>query len=200
MGKALKTKNKILHNAAEIIAKKGYHATATKEISMRANLSEGILFKHFKSKENLLLEILMEMAVNLKNEAEIKKISHSADDKKTSAIEKLRTEYQEYTSFFKKHETTLKIILQELSINLTVRKYFEEDIRPLIIDPIEKILFEGIKNGEFKVRPTQTLSIGLFDIMLAPYSTMALFENNLGEIDSNHNQILFDVYIEGIIQ
>lgn len=48
----------ILKAAAELFAAKGYHATSTHEIADRAELSEGIIFYYFKTKEHIMMGIL----------------------------------------------------------------------------------------------------------------------------------------------
>ena len=48
----------ILKAAAELFAAKGYHATSTHEIAERAELSEGIIFYYFKTKEHIMMGIL----------------------------------------------------------------------------------------------------------------------------------------------
>jgi AcrR family transcriptional regulator len=50
---------KILHAAIDLFAEKGYAQTSSKEISETACVSEGLLFKHFGSKEKLLYAILL---------------------------------------------------------------------------------------------------------------------------------------------
>lgn len=51
---------RILSCSLELFAKNGYNATSTNQIAMLAEVSEGLIFRHFKSKENLLNVILKE--------------------------------------------------------------------------------------------------------------------------------------------
>ncbi|MGG1593118.1 TetR/AcrR family transcriptional regulator [Terribacillus saccharophilus] len=48
----------IIERATEIIAKKGYHATSIQEIAVASKLSKGAFYLYFKSKEELMAEIL----------------------------------------------------------------------------------------------------------------------------------------------
>ncbi|EPR36319.1 transcriptional regulator, TetR family [Desulfovibrio sp. X2] len=48
----------IVEAAAELFAERGYEATPVAEIARRAGVSEGAIFRHFPSKEQLLLRIL----------------------------------------------------------------------------------------------------------------------------------------------
>lgn len=47
-------KEKILATALKLFAKQGYEQTPTNQVSTKAEVSEGLLFKHYMSKEGLL--------------------------------------------------------------------------------------------------------------------------------------------------
>ena len=53
-----KEKKRIIMEAAlELFANDGYHATSISNIARKANISKGLLYNYFKSKEHLLEEI-----------------------------------------------------------------------------------------------------------------------------------------------
>jgi len=56
------TREKILKAARETFIKKGYKGATTRKIAQEAGVSEVTLFRKFKSKSNLLREILNENA------------------------------------------------------------------------------------------------------------------------------------------
>ncbi|MCB2185211.1 MAG: TetR/AcrR family transcriptional regulator [Deltaproteobacteria bacterium] len=47
--------------AIQLFAEKGYHATSTHEVALRAEVSEGTVFYHFQTKEGILAAIFHEM-------------------------------------------------------------------------------------------------------------------------------------------
>ena len=51
----------ILNAAIELFARKGYNGTAVSEIALQADVAQGTVFHHFKSKENLLISICDEL-------------------------------------------------------------------------------------------------------------------------------------------
>lgn len=51
-------KEKILEAALELFAEEGYKVTSTSKVAKRAKVSEGLIFRHFTSKEGLLKAIL----------------------------------------------------------------------------------------------------------------------------------------------
>ena len=52
------TKQKILQIGAEIIHRKGYHATGLQEILSAANVPKGSFYNHFNSKEDFGLQVI----------------------------------------------------------------------------------------------------------------------------------------------
>ncbi len=51
---------RILNCGLELFAKNGYNATSTSQVAKLAEVSEGLIFRHFKSKEGLLNAIIQE--------------------------------------------------------------------------------------------------------------------------------------------
>ena len=72
-------KELILKKSLELFSSKGFKATSTRSIADAAEVSEGLIFKHFKSKDGLLSELLKIGAS--KSTPEIEKIKNSNDPK-----------------------------------------------------------------------------------------------------------------------
>lgn len=53
-----KSRTKIMNAAIELFAKKGYHGTSISQIASRARIAKGLMYHYFKSKGELLDEIL----------------------------------------------------------------------------------------------------------------------------------------------
>jgi AcrR family transcriptional regulator len=54
---AMSRKQDIIDAATELFSQQGYHATSTHQVAKLAEVSEGIIFYYFKTKEDILLEI-----------------------------------------------------------------------------------------------------------------------------------------------
>ena len=72
-------KELILTKSLELFSNKGFKGTSTRSIADLAEVSEGLIFKHFKSKNGLLSELLKIGAS--KSTPEIEKIKNSNDPK-----------------------------------------------------------------------------------------------------------------------
>ncbi|MCQ6280310.1 TetR/AcrR family transcriptional regulator [Bacillus sp. EB600] len=57
--KMTEKQQKIVETAIQMFAEKGYASTSTNEIAKAAGVAEGTIFRHFGSKENLLLSVIL---------------------------------------------------------------------------------------------------------------------------------------------
>ena len=64
-GDLTERQKKIVAAAIESFAEKGYSATSTKEIAQKAGVAEGTIFRHYKTKKELLMSIVTPMMIKL---------------------------------------------------------------------------------------------------------------------------------------
>lgn len=62
--KMTEKQQKIVETAIQMFADKGYASTSTAEIAKAAGVAEGTIFRHFGSKENLLLSVILPFLLN----------------------------------------------------------------------------------------------------------------------------------------
>ena len=62
---ATNTRQRILNAAARLFRERGFHATTTRAISEIVGMLSGSLFHHFKSKEQMLFEVMNDAATQL---------------------------------------------------------------------------------------------------------------------------------------
>ncbi|MFP7492423.1 TetR/AcrR family transcriptional regulator [Terribacillus saccharophilus] len=84
----------IIERATEIIAKKGYHAASIQEIAEASKLSKGAFYLYFKSKDELMAEIVRYHFGQIS--AEIEKVDQQQLDKREKAKLRLATMMREF--------------------------------------------------------------------------------------------------------
>lgn len=57
------SKQKILDAALEVFAKYGYHSSSVSAIAEKAGIAKGLMYNYFKSKEDVLYELMIDMIV-----------------------------------------------------------------------------------------------------------------------------------------
>lgn len=134
----------IIQAALNEFLKKGYEGTSMNAIALRAGISKGGLYHHFKSKEEILLY------VNQKLDEPIKKIKRIALDKSTAA-EALEWYIKNYLLFWYHHEK--EIVFYSLSLtrmlDSTALWKMYADYSEDYLHFLQGLYQKGIDGGEF---------------------------------------------------
>lgn len=150
---------KIIQAAVEIFAEKGFAATSTSEIAKRAGVAEGTIFRHYKTKKDLLISIVTPMitkfAVPFFAEKFISEvfIEESYEDL-DGLLKKLITNRYE---FAKKNVPILKILLQEMAFHPEIQESYKEVFTSKVL-PRFKLAVDCLKeNDQIGDFPTETI-------------------------------------------
>jgi AcrR family transcriptional regulator len=103
-------KREIIEAAKQVFYKKGYSNTTTQDIVDAANISRGLLYYHFKSKEEILYWIVEQQAA-----AKIQRFEQLTADKKLSAQEKVEL-FLDATIIPAEQITPENVMLQETMV------------------------------------------------------------------------------------
>ena len=76
----------ILDAATKIFAEKGFDGGRTSDIAKEANISEGTIFRYFKTKKDLLVGLLMSLIVKFFRPLMFKSMEKIMDNKKDESI------------------------------------------------------------------------------------------------------------------
>jgi len=150
------TKKKVAEAARVLFVQKGYKATSIEDIVSATGSSKGNIYYHFKSKEGLFLHLMdewdWEWEVNWYNKAHLYKTTteklygmaeHLVADDLNHPLTKAADE------FFHNEEKTSEV---EIRVAEMVARHLEFN---------QKLLQEGIDNGEFRQNNVESLSIVL---------------------------------------
>lgn len=160
---------KILIAAIDAFSEKGYAATSTSEIAKMAGVAEGTIFRHYKTKKDLLLTLLSPLLSTLiaprviKDFDKVLNVSHHNFEDFLCAIVKNRME------FLQKNNTLFKILIQEIPFHDDLRETFKNQIAVKIFGRFQEIMESYKEKGEIisipsfsSVRLTVTSIIGYF--------------------------------------
>jgi AcrR family transcriptional regulator len=200
MKKSEKTKQKILDETINLIAKQGYASTSTREIAKKAEISEATIFKYYQSKDNLLKTIVMETMEKLFESSSEEKIPTVFKNNKNKAPEMiLKSLIKERLNFFTVHNKELKVVFQEMLINKNVQKYFKEEIWPRMVE-ISNQIFDQIK-AEYELKAEMDNYMFRKSLFGMLFFTI-LFEEILEEDQAFDNQkqadLITDIIFSGI--
>ncbi|MDO9630726.1 MAG: TetR/AcrR family transcriptional regulator [Humidesulfovibrio sp.] len=154
----MSTKDLILSTAKDMISEVGFHKMTTSNLAKRADISEGTIYRHFESKEDILQHILDTFDEKYMALAETCRVCM---DKGTLSLDDL---LGSHFSFLDANAADIKIVLGTYSIlDITRRSMgrFIERMRTLF----EDFLARGAETGtllEVPLRPTGLILANMF--------------------------------------
>lgn len=159
----------IIAAAIEAFSEKGFAATSTSEIAKKAGVAEGTIFRHYKTKKDLLLKLLSPMLSKLIAPVVLKDFNKVLDAEHHSFEDFLRAVVKNRMEFLQKNEALFKILIQEIPFHQDLREIFIEQIASKVFKRLQEIMDFYQKKGEVKempslsaVRLTVTSIIGYF--------------------------------------
>ena len=109
-------KKKTLLAATQLFSKQGYSGTSTAQIAEKAGVSQATIFKYFKTKSDLLSEIMKPMIPELKKEFLQKLETY------TNLEEAVHFTVENRFHFFAQNVDFIKILIQEVLVNSEFRQ------------------------------------------------------------------------------
>jgi AcrR family transcriptional regulator len=188
--KKTKKQEAIVEAAIKLFAEKGYANTSTAEIAKVAEVSEGTIFKHYRTKDTLLLSVMLPF---------IKENFPSLAQEvlKETLTEQTRT-FEEFLKGFLRNRADFieanKEIFQVVFKELIYRDDFKNELVPYIVKQAPSILINII--NEFKERgelidiPTDEIFHGLFTVFGGFFVTRFVLLNNYEITNEDIDQLV----------
>jgi AcrR family transcriptional regulator len=150
---------KIIQAAIEMFSEKGFAATSTSEIAKKAGVAEGTIFRHYKTKKDLLISIvspvITKFAVPFMAEKFVSEVfgKESFDD-----FEKLLRKliYNRY-EFVKKNTPMIKIALQEMAYHEEMQESFKNAFVQKAFPRFKGAIEHFKETGQIGDFPTETV-------------------------------------------
>ena len=147
-------RTEIMDAAMILFMEKGYTNTTTQDIVDKVNISRGLLYYHFKNKEDILYCLVERYSERL-----LKDIYSIVYDEDKSAIEKIRS-FIDITIISSQNITAEDTVLQK-TVELKENQYMIDKLSHKLVEKLtvyfEKIINQGIEEKSFSVKyPTET--------------------------------------------
>ncbi|WP_234028500.1 TetR/AcrR family transcriptional regulator [Lentibacillus sp. Marseille-P4043] len=149
---------KILEAAIELIAEKGYAATSTSEIAKRAGVAEGTIFRHYRTKKDLLISIVKPVISQFLAPLFAEKF---VDD----VFRKSHASFEDFLYLFMKNRFAfaqanlplLKIVIQELAFHPEIKKAYQNTFIEKVYPAMNKTLDFYKAEGQLQSLPNDTI-------------------------------------------
>ena len=164
---------KIIVSAIESFAEKGYSATSTSEIAKKAGVAEGTIFRHYKTKKDLLLAIVAPVMAKFVAPFIIKDLNKVLDQDFEHVEDFLKAILENRRDFLVKNLPIVKILLQEIPFHPELKDLFKDHIALKVYERFEKIVEHYKANGQIIDIPAYSvfrLSLStIFGYLIARY-------------------------------
>ncbi len=145
---------KIIEAAIEAFSEKGFAATSTSEIAQRAGVAEGTIFRHYKTKKDLLLSIVAPTMARFIAPFLLRDFSKVLDTKYARFEDFLRAIMMNRIEFVKRHADVLKIMLQEIPFHPELKEQFAEIVVSQVLVRMKAIFERFQRKGQIVNMPT----------------------------------------------
>lgn len=129
---------KIVQAASEVFAQKGFAASSTSEIAQRAGVAEGTIFRHYKTKKDLLLSIVVPVMAKLVAPFVLRDFYKVLDTSFDSFDLLLRAIIENRIEFLERHMQVLKIFIQEIPFHPDLQEQFQKLILSKVLDKMRQ--------------------------------------------------------------
>ncbi|NAP00729.1 TetR family transcriptional regulator [Halomonas sp. MG34] len=147
----------ILEAAINIFAEKGYAASSTSEIAKQAGVAEGTIFRHYKTKKDLLISIVSPIMSRLVAPFVIndfKKVLHTNYE---TVEELLRAILFNRKAFAEKNLPIIKIMLQEIPFHPELKEQFMKHVASKVYTRLEYIVTHFQSQGQIIDMPASSI-------------------------------------------
>jgi AcrR family transcriptional regulator len=197
----------ILGAAEKVIVAKGYSAMTMDDVAREAQLSKATLYHYFRSKGELVLEVLGNYFDE--TDQEVRKINRLP----LSAGEKLRKGIHFFLRFNKEKENISRMLIMDRSFMERMDVFGGDESRPAseparrfitkmkakrkdILDGASEILKEGIASGEFR-RLNVTAAVDFLESLLQGYCHVRFWHERPYSI-KEATEIVYEFLLQGI--
>lgn len=153
----------ILNAAEQEFSEKGFYGTRVDEISEKANINKGMIYKYFGSKELLYREVLITVYGRIGQQ------EHLLLSEEGSCVERIRGIIAFYFSFLQQNPTYVNLLMWEnLNKGRSIESIDLATLRNPAMGLLREILHDGIQNGEFRadIDPEQII----YSILIYTYA------------------------------
>ncbi|WP_410662563.1 TetR/AcrR family transcriptional regulator [Amycolatopsis sp. lyj-84] len=154
------TARRLMLAGVESFARRGYHATTTRDIASAAGMSPAALYVHFPSKAALLF------AISKYGHEQTLSLVESVVARETDPVERIRLLVEDFVAWHARRHTVARVVQYELHALPDEEFEIVAKLRRRIEQIVREVITEGTRTGVFTVGDPHTaaravLSLGV---------------------------------------
>ncbi|MBS4201009.1 TetR/AcrR family transcriptional regulator [Bacillus sp. FJAT-49732] len=169
---------KIIEAAIDLFSEKGYASTSTSEIAKKAGVAEGTIFRHYKTKKELLMSIVMPLITRLVGPIVVNDLNKVFDRQYDHVEDFLTALIENRKAILIKLLPIIKIILQEIPFQAELKSHIIEHFGEKAFNLfLNKIKIYQEKGQLIDMPPTSLARLMLTNMFGYLFSRYILFPN-----------------------
>ncbi len=193
--RSARTRERIIEAATEVFARRGVHGTRVADIAERAGIAYGLVYHHFRNKEEILSAIFAERWAQY--------VAYLEELARTPAPfrERMRRLIHFWVETYRQDNDLMTVMINEITRSYEFLE--SHDITAVLVafDPIERIIDEGRANGEVRAdldaRLATYVVLGVAEMVLTGYVIGTLPRDNAQAYGRDEEQLL-SLLIDGM--
>lgn len=153
---------RILEAAVEVFAERGFAGSPTAEIARRAGVAEGTIFKHYRTKKDLLIGVVAPLFAQLVVPQVIAPVVEILQRPHATFEGLVRELARERVSFVRQHASLVRIFVQELSFHPELRDLAVATLGPRLLPLAARAIEQFQANGQLLPGVPYTSVLRLF--------------------------------------
>jgi TetR/AcrR family fatty acid metabolism transcriptional regulator len=193
--RSARTRERIIEAATEVFARRGVHGTRVADIAERAGIAYGLVYHHFRNKEEILSAIFSERWAQYV--AYLEEVARAP----APFRERMRRLIHFWVETYRQDNDLMTVMINEITRSYEFLE--SHDITAVLVafDPIERIILEGRANGEVRAdldaRLATYVVLGVAEMVLTGYVIGTLPRADAQAYARDEEQLL-SLLIEGM--
>ncbi|MCR4430478.1 MAG: TetR/AcrR family transcriptional regulator [Tepidanaerobacteraceae bacterium] len=184
-------KSQILEAAIKVFSEKGFEGSTTKEIAKKARVSEGTIFRYFKTKKEILIGL-----VNMLTEKSMFKFIQEVEDG-LDPSQALKNILKLHYNMITQNYQLLKTIFYEMQFHKELREAFYKEVVSNVLEVIKKRIQESGSTRDDV--PPELAAQTLLGIFLGITMVQTMVEENENPLDPDKKiSLMLDIIFNGI--
>jgi len=178
----------ILRAALECFSRKGFRGVSLEEVAGAAGVSKGLIFYHFRSKEDLFCLLVKELRDRLAGRME------AALERRETAREKLVAVVSAYLGLSENERRLWRLVLHEVATLGGGLREILAECRQANLSRISRIIEEGKARGELREVDVRLASLALLGMVSETVLGAAVPEGEAGSVAEH----ITEIFLHGI--
>ncbi|HWQ72946.1 MAG TPA: TetR/AcrR family transcriptional regulator [Desulfitobacteriaceae bacterium] len=191
---------KILNAALEVFTEKGYSAATTSEIARKAGVAEGTIFRHFKTKKDILLATMIPIMQNMLGPGASTSLQELLERNGNLPMEEiLLIILEDRQKFFEKYSPLLRVIYVEANFHPELREVLVNEVIIKSQENLLRFLEKRQKAGDLRSDlDVWVMTRSLVGAVLVYYFSKVIFpQREKGKDDRTEFKTIINLFLQG---